>query len=92
MRKILALAAVVVLAVLALVVAMRGTIRSAAESYAYGYPLVLMDVTRDAFEATRGPRNQLFNVAVFPDASFREVVRGPIDANTSVQPSRNCMT
>jgi len=38
MRKILALAAVVVLAVLAFVVATRGTIRNAAESYAYGYP------------------------------------------------------
>ena len=84
MRKILALAAVVVLAVLALVVAMRGTIRNAAESYAYGYPLVLMDVTRDAFEATRGPRNELFNVAVFPDASFREVVRPNVDTLYSI--------
>jgi hypothetical protein len=84
MRKIFALAAVLVFAVLALVVAMRGTIRNAAESYAYGYPLVLMDVTRDAFEATRGPRNELFNVAVFPDASFREVVRPNVDTLYSI--------
>lgn len=79
MRKVLALSAVAVLALLTMLFAMRGTIRNAGESYAYGYPLVLMDVTREAFEATRGARNQLFNVAVFPDASFREVVRPNVD-------------
>ncbi len=84
MRRVLVLAAVVVLALLAMLFAMRGTIRNAAESYAYGYPLVLMDVTRKDFEATRGARNELFNVPVFPDASFREIVRPNVDTLYSI--------
>ena len=71
--------AVAVAAVVVLLVATRGTIRQAAESYVYGYPLVLMDVTQRAFTATRAAPNSLFNVPVFPDADFREVVRPNVD-------------
>ena len=52
----------------------------AADAYIYGYPLVLMDVTRQV--TTNVPRpteegaptNQLGNKRAFPDASFRTVV------------------
>ena len=71
-------------AVVVLLVATRGTIRQAAESYVYGYPLVLMDVTQRAFTATRAPPNALFNVPVFPDADFREVVRPNVDTLYSI--------
>jgi len=77
----LAVAAVVVVV---LVAATRTTIRKAAESYVYGYPLVLMDVTQRAFTATRAAPNTLFNVPVFPDAGFREVVRPNVDTLYSI--------
>jgi hypothetical protein len=77
----LAVAAVVVVV---LVAATRTTIRKAAESYVYGYPLVLMDVTQRAFTATRAAPNTLVNVPVFPDAGFREVVRPNVDTLYSI--------
>jgi len=76
--------AVAVAAVVVLLVATRGTIRQAAESYVYGYPLVLMDVTQRAFTATRAAPNALFNVPVFPDSDFREVVRPNVDTLYSI--------
>ena len=76
--------AVAVAAVVVLLVATRGTIRQAAESYVYGYPLVLMDVTQRAFTATRAAPNSLFNVPVFPDPDFREVVRPNVDTLYSI--------
>jgi len=77
----LAVAAVAVVVVLA---ATRTTIRQAAESYVYGYPLVLMEVTQRAFTATRAAPNTLFNVPVFPDSDFREVVRPNVDTLYSI--------
>ena len=57
----------------------------AEEGYLFGYPLVLMDVSREVMTAVsrpdefRAPINQ-FNVSThFPDASFRDVVSPNVD-------------
>lgn len=53
--------------------------RAAAEAYLFGYPLVIMDVTRLHAAATIGPENQLRRVRQFPDADFKGVVRPNVD-------------
>ncbi|MDD5333606.1 MAG: DUF1254 domain-containing protein [Rhodoferax sp.] len=50
-----------------------------AEAYIYGYPLVVMDVTRTNAVSTQGPENQLHRVRQFPEAGFKEVVRPNAD-------------
>ena len=50
-----------------------------AEAYIFGYPLVIMDVTRSNATRMLGPENQLHRVRHFPDANFREVVRPNVD-------------
>jgi hypothetical protein len=50
-----------------------------AETYIYGYPLVIMDATRSNSALTIGPENQLRRVRQFPDANFHEVVRPNAD-------------
>lgn len=50
-----------------------------AEAYIFGYPLVIMDVTRANATLVLGPENQLRRVRHFPDASFKEVVRPNAD-------------
>ena len=50
-----------------------------AEGFMFGYPLVIMDLTRAGSEASVGPPNQLKRVRAFPDAGFREVVRPNVD-------------
>lgn len=50
-----------------------------AEAYLYGYPLVIMDVTRAHAALTVGPENQLRRVRQFPDAQFKGVVRPNVD-------------
>ena len=50
-----------------------------AEAYIFGYPLVVMDVTRHNLQRNVGPDNQLRRVRVFPGARFREVVRPNVD-------------
>jgi hypothetical protein len=50
-----------------------------AEGFMFGYPLVLMDLTRANSAAMLGPPNQLKRVRAFPDAGFREVVRPNVD-------------
>lgn len=53
--------------------------------YVYGYPLVLMDATREALVgepgagALRAPVNRFARSTTFPDASFRQVVRPNVD-------------
>ncbi len=54
-------------------------IRTGAEGYLFGYPLVMMDLTRVAAAKAVGPENQLKRVRQFPDASFRGVVRPNVD-------------
>ena len=50
------------------------------EAYVYGYPLVLMDVTRETMTATtkaidgKAPANQFVHLRSFPDYTFTEVV------------------
>ncbi len=68
---------------------------AAGQSYAYGYPLVLMDVTREAmFEAQEQENrkkglppgqaaNQLTHVRTLPNANFRAVVRPNLDTLNS---------
>jgi hypothetical protein len=55
------------------------------EAAAYGFPLVIMDATRNKISsvATAGPSaapiNQFANMPQFPDASFKDVVRANVD-------------
>ncbi len=50
-----------------------------AEGYIFGFPLVIMDVTRASAAQVIGPENQLRRVRQFPDARFRDVVRPNVD-------------
>ena len=50
-----------------------------AEAYVFGYPLVIMDVTRVRSNQYLGPENQLHRVRQFPDAQFKNVVRPNVD-------------
>jgi hypothetical protein len=62
-------------------------IRQGANAYLFGYPLVLMELTRDSMaseaESGRGA-NHLYHMRNFPDASFRQVVRPNNDTLYSV--------
>jgi hypothetical protein len=55
------------------------------EAVAYGLPLVLMDITRQATtnvakpEGFAAPINQFVHLRTFPDASFKAVVRANVD-------------
>ena len=58
----------------------------AQETYIWGYPLVLMDVTRKVqtnveapSETGRAPLNQFVHAKTFPPASFRDIVRPNFD-------------
>lgn len=62
----------------------REQLRLAAQSYVFGYPLVMMDITRQYYLSTRGPENQLNNLRAFPGADFREVVRPNVDTLYSI--------
>ena len=54
-------------------------------AYGYGFPLVLMDVSREVMtavpsvEAQKGPMNQFIHVAEFPDDTYRDVVSPNVD-------------
>lgn len=50
-----------------------------AQAYIYGYPLVIMDLTRATAAAVVGPQNQLRRMRRFPDAGFKDVVRPNVD-------------
>jgi hypothetical protein len=58
---------------------------TAVEAYVYGYPLVLMEVTRRIATNVETPQdflapvNQLGQARVFPDHTFRDVVRPNVD-------------
>ena len=78
-KRVLLAGFVLVLAIAGLAYTRAEQIILGAEAYIYGYPLVIMDVTRAAANAAVGPENQLQRVRQFPDASFREVVRPNVD-------------
>lgn len=58
-----------------------------AEAYHYGFPLVLMDMTRQVStnvatpdsEKIRAPMNQFAHAQRFPDAHFKDIVRANVD-------------
>lgn len=58
-----------------------------AEAYHYGFPLVLMDITKQVStnvatpdsEKIRAPINQFAHATKFPDANFKDVVRANVD-------------
>jgi hypothetical protein len=53
--------------------------RFGAHAYLFGYPLVIMDVTREGTAKTIGAPNELHPLREFPDAKFRAVVRPNVD-------------
>lgn len=64
------------------------TIQTLKEAYAYGFPLVVMDISRQQMtDGTPGVKgggmrsapNSFANLSVFPDASFTDVVRPNVD-------------
>ncbi len=62
-------------------------IKQGAEAYVFGYPLVLMDLTRKAMAADAKPgigANNLSHMRIFPDHTFRHVVRPNDDTLYSV--------
>ena len=52
--------------------------RIGVQAYVYGYPLVLMDITRKVM-VRRVPMNQFYHAAAFPTAVFKVVVRSNVD-------------
>jgi hypothetical protein len=60
------------------------------QGYVYGFPMVVMDVTKDAATATStageitAPLNQFAVMTKYPDASFRAVVRTGLDTQFAV--------
>jgi len=62
-----------------LLYAKRKQIILGAEAYIFGYPLVIMDVTRANAALTIGPGNHLRRARQFPDARFKDVVRPNVD-------------
>ncbi|MBT9459397.1 MAG: DUF1254 domain-containing protein, partial [Burkholderiaceae bacterium] len=77
-RWLLGLAALAVVLTL-LLYAKAGELRLGAEAYLYGYPLVMMDLTRAHAARTQGAENRLLRVRSFPGADFRDVVRPNVD-------------
>lgn len=77
-RSLLGLVALI-FAIATLLYAKREHIVLGAEAYLFGYPLVIMDVTRVHTAQTIGPENVLYRVRQFPDASFKSVVRPNVD-------------
>jgi hypothetical protein len=50
-----------------------------AEGYVFGYPLVIMDMTRENAARTYGSTPQLQRIRRFPGAQFKDVVRPNVD-------------
>ncbi|MEY4447448.1 MAG: hypothetical protein RLZZ433_463 [Pseudomonadota bacterium] len=50
-----------------------------AEAFLFGYPLVMMETTRVHSQKYIGPENELRRVRLFPDATFKDVVRPNVD-------------
>lgn len=54
-------------------------IRIGAQGYVFGYPLVIMAITRDHAALNIAPVNTLYRARAFPDAQFKTVVRPNLD-------------
>ena len=78
-RRLLLVALAPIVLIALLLALQAGRIKGLAQAYLFGYPLVIMDVTRANAALTLGPPNQLQRVRRFPDADFREVVRPNVD-------------
>ena len=59
-------------------------VRGVATAYVYGYPLLLMDRTRQAILGDKYGSNQFAHNRVFPDHTFRNVVRPNNDTLYSI--------
>ena len=78
-KRILLLALVSLTLLTALLLVMKDKITLGAEAYLYGYPLVMMEITRVHSAKYLGPENQLRLVRQFPNAQFKDVVRPNVD-------------
>ncbi|NKF23521.1 DUF1254 domain-containing protein [Solimonas marina] len=74
-----AVAAAIVVAIGATLAIKASFIKTAAEAYLFGYPLVITDVTRVASDAFVEPENVLFRKRRFPDPKFHGVARPNVD-------------
>ena len=79
MRRFWIILSLILALALASMYALKGKIMLGAEAYVYGYPLLIMDITRIQSAHNIGPENQLRRVRQFPDANFTEVVRPNVD-------------
>jgi hypothetical protein len=79
MRRTLIFFGVIMACALATIYSLKDKVLLGAEAYVYGYPLVIMDITRTQSAANIGPENQLRRVRQFPDANFKDVVRPNVD-------------
>jgi hypothetical protein len=59
------------------------TVKSGSEAYLFGYPLVLMELTRQAMDGGK-PVNRFSHKTEFPDHNFRNVVRPNNDTLYSI--------
>ena len=79
MRRFWIVLSLILALALASLYALKDKIMLGAEAYVYGYPLLIMDITRIQSAHNIGPENQLRRVRQFPDANFKEVVRPNVD-------------
>ena len=68
-----------VLVVGMVVVTQAANLRQAVQAYLFGYPLVIMDLTREHHLARTGKPNALSLARQFPTPQFKEVVRPNLD-------------
>jgi hypothetical protein len=79
MKKRLLLTLLVLIALSgALIFSRIAQVRLAAESYLFGYPLVIMDATRASFQQAYGSK-ALHRMRTFPSIEFRDIVRPNVD-------------
>ena len=79
MRRVVIVFCLLLGFVLVALFAIKDKIMLGAEAYVYGYPLVIMDITRAQSAINIGPENELRRVRQFPDANFKDVVRPNVD-------------
>lgn len=75
----LCLIAALVVAIGGLLAIKGSFIKTAAEAYLFGYPLVIIDITRSAKGDLLGAQNELIRGRRLPDPDFRSIVRPNVD-------------